>query len=839
MASSKPHIQSSLDLLRAEMRKTARQDREQASEYIVSTGTAFLSSLIGEYSTPVMPPDHCEPMYQTTIVADEQCWTFSIQHIVTSLQMSGVEIHEKSTAEDSVSRYGCTNGSWLRRITSTTGLVCHLQKPAVTATYAELLRKLCTPLGSAGGTYASMINKPAHTNFGNLEFFTELLAQLSSCWMEDAALVRALLIADACAPLRQLLADPIWPKIACDGDVINVEQETMDTPIGPFNQVRVKIAAVTLDTWAKMRNGTCSGPAEWDPGHWGRNVAIIPIETCMLQNESTWIYLLAFITTRLWNGLHLYNTTIRPNTKLSAENPLVEYVVAKCKPLATNVVVDGPSRILLVLTNVTSSLGLHETYVVDTRIPVWNPSQAREVQIHWPDAWSYLMKYTATGSSVQRALYLVAEAARNLDLGFCSNPAMSFPVYAMRLKPDLLPALPGVKFINSNWGDASTDIRAAIITINAHNVYPHGFHPSLWVNYKITDEGTRDILTLTSVDGSDISCRCHHSSPDMLIARFLGLIASGPTISFSHVSAVHENISAIAAFQCVGTAWMQAAAGVSWVTWALKDIQEGYQMCDYIVDEMIDEATVHHVARVDPGETWANYVISCFGVDNRTSSTLLSWWAIKYIMQKMNYFIPAQIQKRQLHVGHQLRIGLYFNSSSEWQALQRATSCITVHYGVPVYATNSSEFGIASEFLLLSTCNVPDTNTDDVHMEETWSSPWWDWLLTGVKAANLHIFDDNLPAPLRSFLYERSNLTSTLEKQEASEYGAQMSAQHITSAEMQTKTADREALHEAEKGPIEPCGTVDPRLSAHQRLHELTKFVGNSLDCERFIQGSY
>uniref|UniRef100_A0A183F131 Androgen receptor n=1 Tax=Gongylonema pulchrum TaxID=637853 RepID=A0A183F131_9BILA len=90
---------------------------------------------------------------------------------------------------------------------------------------------------------------------------------------------------------------------------------------------------------------------------------------------------------------------------------------------------------------------------------------------------------------------------------------------------------------------------------------------------------------------------------------------------------------------------------------------------------------------------------------------------------------------------------------------------------------------------------------------------------------------------LRSFLYERSNLTSTLEQQEASEYGAQTSAQHITSAETQTKTADTEALHEAEKGPTEPCGTVDPRLSAHQRLHELTKFVGNSLDCERFIQG--
>ncbi|VDK31424.1 unnamed protein product [Gongylonema pulchrum] len=505
---------------------------------------------------------------------------------------------------------------------------------------------------------------------------------------------------------------------------------------------------------------------------------------------------MSFVTTRLWNGLHLYKAIIKPNEKLSNACSTTEHIAVKFKPLATNVVVDGPTRILLVLTDQTSQLKLRETRITDIKIPIWRPSEeatspvdvteilrrmagtrgaANNVRNLWLFAWHYLMRYTATEASVQRAIYLVAETTRNLDLGFASNPAMAFPVYSIRLKSGFLPNLPDVNFDVKVWEDPNMNIQEAITNINAHNVYPHGFHPEMWFNFKLKDDGTCDILTLLGTSGGDYSCSCHEATPDMRIARFLSFIAPGSSFRFGHVSAVHENVSTVAALQCIGTAWMQSAAGASWTAWALKGRQDGYTHCDAIVDKMINEATMHHVARVVPGSNWANYVIFCFGDDSRTSSTLISWWALKYVVQKLNYMIPARIERRQRRMGVKNIIGLYFNSSSEWQALQRMSSRIAVLEAsdVPSYASTSSRssklimcythynwhryramcaesnflssinctdlksgvdasgavfavlncyrFGVAAELLVFSTLNQPGTVMEDVAVFE--SSP--------------------------------------------------------------------------------------------------------------------
>ncbi|VDK31425.1 unnamed protein product [Gongylonema pulchrum] len=702
------------------MSKTERGDREEAPVFEVGTGMAFLSGLISEYSPTVLPFDLNGPICQSVSICQNTAGSgrLSLQHIVTALEICGVEVHTRKTSEaHPICRYGCSKGSWARDvlIQPCVFLKCLHRPPVLTPTYTELPKAKYTPMHIYEEMYGLSLINPGYKDIGSMTLLPRLLAEQTGSWMEDAALVRALLIADACVAPHHLAADPIWAKVACDGDVASIEQEPMVVDPGPFNDVSISICAVPLDTWVSMHTGCPQLPEGWELNFWnGGNIAVVPIESSFLQNQAVWLYILSFVTTQLWNGLHLYRAIIKPNKELCSASPNTEHIVVKFKPLATNVVVGGASRILLVLADQTSRLDLREVHVTDIKIPIWRPSEeavspvdvteilrrkagtrgaADDVRSLWPIAWQYLMRYTATEASVQRAIYLVAETTRNLDLGFASNPAKAFPVYSIHLKSDFLPNLPDVNFDVKKWEDPNMNIQDAITNINIHNVYPHGFHPGAWISFKLTDGGTKDILTLLNFCGAGAGCNCHEASPDVLVARFVGLIAPGTAVEFSNLTAVHENVSAVAAFQCIGTAWMQSVAGVSWITWALNDEQDGYEMCNIVVNKMVNEATFRHIVRIGPDPDWASYVISCFGIDNLTSSTLVSWWALKYVVQKMNYMIPAYIECRKMLVGTEDRVGLFFTKASEWQALQRMSSRIAVREAseVPSYASTGSE----------------------------------------------------------------------------------------------------------------------------------------------------
>ncbi|VDN40935.1 unnamed protein product, partial [Gongylonema pulchrum] len=494
-----------LELLRAELSKTERGDREEAAIFEVASGMAFLSALMSDYPPAVLPLGQTEPLLHSVNIC--QIGTrgdgkLSLQHIVTALQISGIEVHGQKTSEAMPAyRHGCSTGSWARQIQVLPSLLldeCHQQPPVLTATYAQLSKILHSPLSSVEDwTNASIVcAHPAFKDFSSLVFLANRLTEQTGSWMEDAALIRALLIADACVTPKHLVADPIWAKVACDGVVVSIEQEPVAADPGPFNDVSISICAVPMDTWVGIRTGAYLCPEGWGPNSWGGEVAVVPVETCCLDDPATWLYVLSFVTTRLWNGLHLYKAIIKPNKELSSASTTTEHIVVKFKPLATNVVVDGPTRILLVLTNLTSQLNSKETRITDVKIPIWRPSKeamfpadvteilrqqagtraaTNNVEGLWRFAWQYLMRYTATEASVQRAIYLVAETVRNLDLGFASNPAKAFPVYSIHLKSGFLPNLPDVNFDVKNWEDPNMNIQEAITNINAHNVYPHGF----------------------------------------------------------------------------------------------------------------------------------------------------------------------------------------------------------------------------------------------------------------------------------------------------------------------------------------------------------------------------
>lgn len=798
----------------------------------MASGVAFLAALNARYSDSVMPADlrdymcNCSSVAQTTGAHA----SLSLHHSVSRLQVFAIDVPGGTVGIE-----GGVNYSTMRRIMPSTGLGCHQGSPWVTSTFNEVLQKLVAPLESTSGNYGALVSNPAYSDFGSLAYLTDVLAKSTGSWLDESPIVRCLLLGDLSVSHRTLQCDPLIGQIVSDGQIKRVERykPTYPRPDDALNPAEVQAMAVAMDSWVMLRTGQRNVP-DWNVHDWSYSVAIVPCETSMLESNSIWLYMASFLTTEIWNNRYVWKVHVQPRSDMSSEDPEHEYMLV-VRPRAAQVEVQGPGRVMLVVTNITSRSNLRWVTIDGFNIPVWNPASGigpqsvdimpmllryldlqgatNNISQNWLQAWKWICDRVSSGNALNHALFLAAETSRVQHIAPLAHPAVenSMPFYSINLRKEL-PHILKSSWEMRNWADVDPDPEKEKSRIHdwieqsiAAWISPLCIHSNLTCSFETAESPDWSKLDwMRHKHGADQTVTCHEATPDLRVARFVGLIAVPTPIVYIDPVAVQESVSAIAGMQVAGCAWMQMVTGISWLRWVLYTAAQNDATRMVIQDRMMNEATAHHVSSGRPDKAWINLLDKVLGVQvkfdfpqllKNTPSVLPAWWQVKFILQKMNYLMPGELERRQRPVfklgvlESSMKVGFYANDSKHWQAVARYTSMLGVSEtnDVPLYAANNEMFShltqsylqlnltrlftmcaesvyhsngtyynpltvvdtacaitpvanslhtsIPAELLIIKTKAGAGTNVGDQTVLGEWPDPWWDWLLAGVRAA--------------------------------------------------------------------------------------------------------
>ncbi|APG76073.1 hypothetical protein 2 [Xingshan nematode virus 6] len=856
------------------------QDRE-TEDFTVASGLAFYSALFTPVATSILPGDVREAMCGLNTVSQKTSGSgcFSLHHTVSDIMPLNLELGDEKKGNNRAARkVSGGNGKVKRKsndqgwdvknqavhgreVKVSTGLGCHQGTPPVTSLYAQLVHRQCLPLEAGSGTQASTTNNPVYTDYGSLAFMTEVVTGQPGSWKDDAPILRMLLLGDIFAMADRYKLDPIWYKLARDANPSSIEWHMTGLPKeGGVNSRSVQITAVTLDVWAALRVGSLKDSTLSELVQ-GVNCAVIPISSNKLDEAWIWLYLAAFCTSRIWNGLHQWEVSLDPSVRSKSEK-LLETIFTTRSSLC---MVEGHERILLVLTDVTSRLGYKTTRLAREKIvPIWQKTDPKVGWVEiidelryatgvttldyphlgdlWRMAWKEMMASVATGDSVNRCMALVAEATRVMDVGFYSGGEVN----VMSLgKIEGLPELDGVVWKNRQWESMTADdAKFGLQDASLSWVSVSGMRPDFaWT--VLDPEKGRSMLT---VGGIDASLYCHEATGDMRMARYVGIISGAERVALETCVAVSENVSAIASFMACAVGWMQSVAGIPWYKWAHHHNLPELTSIDDLASMMLDAASDGHIKRSYADPTWCTWVENNIFHGqpwSKVCTTILPWWAMKFVIQKVGYHLDVGLVERQKPVeGKRPRIGYWATMASEWQNVARVTSRITVRYpdecveyytssydnanlgaGVVGYnwhraaaeygesqyhwqtsarpwnkSVDSSTlitpvsyamvYGNPSGMLITMTRNRVGSGMDDQDVTGRWPDPWWNWLLEGVYEALPHLLQGNLlgaalagmSGGVNAFFRERLNPVSAQKEQQARMESAARAADKILTA---------------------------------------------------------
>lgn len=819
---------TNIEKIRSIAAKSDRKEFEVEEEFSVASGAAFIAALGAKTAVSVTPADLRDYICGASSISQTSGASGSLTtyHIMSRLQLFSVDVPGGETGWE-----GGVDYTWMRTIMPSTGLGCHQGSPLVTSTFNETLQKLASPLDLVSGNYGALVSNPAYSDFGSLTYLADVVLKSSGSWNDDAPLIRALLLADMAVNIKTIKCDPLLGQIAIDATVRDVERvKPTARPDDALCPAKFECMAVTIDTWVGLRTGVYNIP-DWNVHDWSYSVAIIPIETSMTKSAAIWIYIASFLTTKLWNNRFIYKIQTNPTKGMTAAKTEDVYNFW-VRPRAASVVVEGPGRAMLVLMNVTSRQSQLTVRIYGQEVPVWTPQRggrpvstdilpsltrwldleipSNHVVQNWLQAWRWLCEKVASGDAINRALVLAAETSRvHLAGPLYNNWVHTSPAfYSIKVyKPP--PDVKAMTWVMRNWADEEETEEAEKKRIHdwvedslVPWISPFHIHSNLYG--KFTDWNKADWLTM--VRNADQSITCHEATPDMRMARAAGLLAPANAILFVDPAAVQENLSATAYMITAGTAWMQMASGVPWIRWICYDTIEQNPLLCSLIDKLLEEASANHVSMERPNDWWREKLTTVLGFSQpsyftimvqQTSTVTLPWWAVQYVLQKLNYVVPGDLEMRQRAVIQGVNaatatmpmVGWHAEDNKQWQALARYTSMLGVRMtnDSPSYVVNnewtsqllagmgevslhrvmgmvaesvyrSNWFAVNIHTIVDTTCCVlPTSNTlamlipSEVLVVETkagpgntigaqnisgvWPDPWWDWLLSGIRAA--------------------------------------------------------------------------------------------------------
>ncbi len=835
-----------IDELRKEAAKRERQQNEEAVSVAVQTGIAIASALRTHEGATILPLD-IQDMVTISGHVSQKCFgngAFTFYHWLATGQAYLVRVPGGDTGYD-----GGIDWVFATSVRPTTSLGLELGPPPTTATFARLQMEGCGPIEPSSGAMASITSNPTRSDYGSLFWLSNVVVTQSASWRDEAPLLRALLLADHIVAVTKAPLNAQMAYLVPDGKWISNTRIATEKPSKTQSITSNRLVCMPLDTWSALANGNITNP-EVDPRGWSTRIAIVPVEVSMLMSDAIWMYVLCFLDTMVWNLDNTYET--KYSTGMMSKEPGKYVVNIRWRPRSSTTLIHGPTDVVLVLTDATSKTTANNIMVSEDTVPIWTgqgaiswfeanerlkkAAQSGNVTRYWFKVWEWLQTRVATTDATHHAMFVAAESTRGVPLTYalCTELKNKVAVYNIQMEGEL-PKLTDVQYDIRTWtalaqlseAEAKEKIKIwmeqnAVAWVSPLGVYNKTYFEQ--VDWEHPD-------WIGSISAEDNHVRVLEATPEARVARFVGLIAGASPVMYGNVWCVQEHISATAYFMAVATAWTQSAIGVNWTRWTCADWMDDDEEQRVAIDQFMEQLSAGHVVRTVPTKWQFKTLDDVYGAvpdGNIDIHTLLPWWAIKFVLQKVNYLVPATLinQIRDLPNWRRV-IGPMATMSGQWQQLQRQTSIVRIintqdvphvsctrarnpthEYGrlglsicrwlaiisehqylsreasanfqdifdingAVTPLLNSIARGYQMEALIVQSPCIAGSGVDDQTVVGSWPDPWIDWLIAGVWAALPEMLSGNwtmavahgVSGAVGAFLAEKNR-----ERREHSEY---------------------------------------------------------------------